>query len=227
MAARADATQVRNAKDRMKKEQPDVPAPVVRRLPQYLGYVQDLRQREIEYIRSQELAYALALTPSTVRQDFTHLRIRGVSKRGYKVAHLDEVLTEYLGADREKRVAIVGAGQLGQSLALHGALAQYGFRVCAILDVDPAIIGTKVGHLTVESMDDLPDLVREKGIGIGVIAVPAESAQDVADVLILCGVTALLNLALTHIAARRGVQVVHSRIVADLLALSAMQAHAG
>lgn len=204
-----------------------MPRPVLQRLPQYLWYVREQREQGVEFVSSREIAYSLGITPSCVRQDFTHLKIRGISKRGYKVELLDEVLTGSLAADKEKRVAIVGAGHLGQSLAVHGGLARYGFRVCAILDIKRGVIGRKVGHLTVRSMDDLPDVVREEQIDIGLIAVPAESAQKAADRLILCGVTGLLNLALTRITARRDVHVVNSRIVADLLMLSSVQAQTG
>lgn len=204
-----------------------MPRPVLQRLPQYLWCVREQEEQGAEFVSSQEIAYSLGITPSCVRQDFTHLKARGISKKGYRVTHLDEVLTKCLGADREKRVAIIGAGHLGQSLVRHGALARYGFRVCAILDVSKRVIGRKAGHLTVKSMNDLPDVVRDEKIEIGVIAVPAESAQKVADLLILCGVNGLLNLALTRTAAPRGVHLVNSRIVADLLMLSSLQAHAG
>ena len=204
-----------------------MPRPVLQRLPQYLWCVREQKEQGLEFVSSQEIAESLGITPSCVRQDFTHLAVRGISKKGYRVAHLDQVLSKCLGSNREKRVAIVGAGHLGQSLALHGALARYGFRVSAILDESKKVIGRKVGHLTVHSMGELPDIVRQDRIDIGIIAVPAESAQRVADLLILCGVKGLLNLALTRTTAPAGVHLVNSRIVADLLMLSTVQAYAG
>ncbi len=196
------------------------PKPVRQRLPQYLWYVREQRSRANKYVTSQEIAYALGITSSTVRQDFSSLNITNGARQGYAVEELDRAISNLVHLSKEKPLVVVGAGNLGRALALHGNLAKYGFSVRAIVDNDPAVVGSEVGGLVVRSIDELPSVVREHNINIGVIAVPAESAQRVADLLILSGVDGLLNLALGRVVAPERVSLVHNRIVSSLLQLS-------
>lgn len=198
-----------------------IPAAVVQRLPQYLAFVRDCRTANGQYVRSEDIAYALGLTPSTVRQDFTHLDFSDGRKRGYDIAEIERGLTRVLDVDKEKRVVIAGAGNLGRALALHGNLGTYGFHVRGIVDIDPKIVGKSIGKFVVQNIKYVANIIREERIEIGVIAVPAKSAQNVADRLILGGVRGLLNLAFTRIVAPRRVPVCNVRIVSGLLVLSA------
>ena len=204
----------------MANPQEKLPQPVRRRLPRYLIYVRELREAGVEWVSSADLARDLGLTSSTVRQDLSQLDLVGVSKRGYEIEKLLAVLTHELGGDRTHRVLIVGAGFLGSALALHGALAQHGFEVCAIMDVNPEIIGSKVGRLPVRPMSALRRVLEQEGIDIGIIAVPVKEAQRVADALIEAGVTALLNLALIQLKVPDRIAVVDARIVVSLQELA-------
>ena len=206
----------------MKVTNGPMPHPVLQRMPQYLWYVKEQIAQGAEFASSQELAYALGLTSSCVRQDFRHLKLTGISKRGYEVADLDRVLSVLLGVNVSKPVLIVGAGNLGRALAMHGGLRRYGFNVCAIFDSDPALKGQRVGRLSVQGMRNLVRVVEAKNINIGVIAVPADSAQHVADRLVLAGVRRVLNLALTRVVVPKRVRLVDSRIVSSLMVLSAL-----
>ena len=193
-----------------------IPVSVVRRLPKYHAYVQKLRQGGIEWVSSRELAERLDLTSSTVRQDLSHLDFSGVSKRGYSTLGLEQTLAQVLGADEEVRIVIVGAGNLGRALALHGEFRGKSFRIAGIFDSDPRLFGEKVGALDVQPMWELPDVVRREAVDLGIIAVPAIAAQEVADRLVLAGVQGLLNLAHLHVIAPRSVPVVDARITASL-----------
>jgi len=204
----------------MKSMSRDVSPAVIERVPQYLWCVRSHRDRGRDYVNSTEIARVLGLTASTVRQDFSHLGLTGTSKLGYDTHSLNEALTKLLDIHREKRVVIVGAGNLGRALALHGNFTRYGFFVTAIVDTNPDIIGKKVGDLTVHPMKDILNIVQQEKLDIGIIAVPAESAQKVADHLILTGIKGLLNMAFTRIVAPANVTVVNARIVSDLLRLS-------
>jgi redox-sensing transcriptional repressor len=197
-----------------------LPEPVLRRLPRYLIDAQELRANGATWVSSVALAKGLGLTSSTVRQDLSHLDLEGVSKRGYEIEKLIAALTRKLGADRVYRVVIVGAGFLGNAIALHGDLARHGFKVTAVLDVNPEIIGTSVGGLQVQPMSALCQLRPEGHVDIGIIAVPAADAQSVAEQLIAAGVNALLNLALVHLQVPDHVQVVEERIVVSLQELA-------
>jgi len=197
-----------------------LPDPVVRRLPRYLIGAQELRAAGATWVSSGELGRALGLTSSTVRQDLSHLDVEGVAKRGYEITKLASALTRTLRADRRHKVVLVGAGFLGRAIALHGDLMRYGFEVAAVMDVNPEVIGTFVGKLKVQPMSALSNAVKCENIDIGVIAVPTEEAQAVADALVETGVSALLNLALVQLRVPETVQVVEERIVVSLQELA-------
>jgi len=205
-----------------------IPPAVIQRLPLYVSYLREYKKQagqKNRYVSSGVIARDLGLTPSTVRQDFTHLDFSGISRRGYDADKVERVLTSVLDMEQDKRLVIVGAGNLGRSLVMHGNLGRYGFRVEAIVDSDRSVIGTLAGHLIVQNVDHLVDVVREEKIDIGVIAVPSASAQRVADRLILSGVRGILNLAFTRVLAPKRVQIVDGRIVQSLLLLSCSMAH--
>ena len=197
-----------------------IPESVVRRLTRYLAYTQQLRAAGTEWISSQELAAALGLTPSTVRQDLSHLDFSGISKRGYETEGFERVLTRVLGADTLWSVVVVGAGNLGRALALHEDFSRRSFEIRGIFDSDTRKIGRKVGALTVRPMEDLPQVVSREQVDLGIIAVPAAAAQPVADLLIVSGIRGILNLTLTHVVAPAHVPVAAARIVASLQELA-------
>lgn len=204
----------------MEQDRKRIPGSVVNRLTRYFTHVQGLCQSGAEWVSSAELAEALGLTSSTVRQDLSHIDFRGVSKRGYNACGLEKMLARTLGADTLWRMVVVGAGNLGTALTLHEEFSRRGFKICGIFDADETKVGRKVGRLTVRGMRDLPRMVARQRVDIGLIAVPAASAQKVADLLILSGVRGLLNLALTHVVSPRRVPVVDARVVASLLELA-------
>ncbi len=193
-----------------------IPAPVIRRLPRYLTHIRELRKDNLVWVSSYEIAKALGLTMSTVRQDFSHLDIRGISKRGYEIARLERVLGETLGADSRHHTVIIGAGLMGRALALHADFEESGFETQAIFDVSPKKIGRSVGSITVRSMDDLESVLEDSEIDIGVIAVPASAAQEVADRLVASGIQGILNLAHTHLRVPRKVVLMEARILARM-----------
>lgn len=204
----------------MGMSKPTIPPSVVKRLPKYLAYVQVLCADGAAWVSSMELADQLGLTSSTVRQDFSYFDFSGISKRGYETHGLQRMLMDILGANTIWKIVVVGAGNLGRALALHEEFARRGFHIVGIFDADAAKHGLQIGDLTVRPMRELGDVVTKNDVTIGIVAVPATAAQSVADMLILCGVKGLLNMALTHIVAPQSVGVIDSRIVASLLELS-------
>jgi redox-sensing transcriptional repressor len=211
----------------MEDDKKAIPAPVIQRLPQYLSYVRDYRNDNGDgaaNLRSHDIARALGLTTSTVRQDFTHLDFYGVSQHGYDVALMEKVLARVLGLDSKKNLVIIGAGNMGRALAANGNFGKYGFCVRGIFDIDPDVIGDEVGDFKVQHVDQLAEFVAASEIDIGVIAVPSKAAQSAADRLVLSGVRGFLNLAFTRVVAPRNVTVVDGRIVSSMLQLSCMMA---
>lgn len=197
-----------------------IPNPVIRRLPKYLVHVQELRDEGVEWASSQEIADALGLTSSTVRQDLSHMDLKGISKKGYEIVQLEAVLRQILGADKLHRMVIVGAGNLGRALAAHGDFGRRGFEICGLFDQDEGLIGTSVGSIHVKPMSELNVEAAKKRIDIGVIAVPTQAAQIVAEQLVAAGVPAILNLAYKHIQVPDGVTVVDARLMESLQELA-------
>lgn len=198
----------------------EMPQPVIRRLPKYLVHVQELREEGVEWASSQDIADALGLTSSTVRQDLSHMDMRGISKKGYETSQLEAVLRQILGADIMHHVVIIGAGHLGRALAEHGAFARRGFEICGLFDLDPNLIGNHYGNVQVMSMRALPEQAKKVKIDIGIIAVPSQAAQEVAEQLVAIGVRAILNLAYKHVKVPAGVTVVDARIMESLQELA-------
>jgi len=199
-----------------KKHANNIPRPTVDRLTMYLAHMRGLRKKEIEWVQSQQIADALCLTSSTVRQDLTYLDFSGVSKRGYETEKLERVLNKELGANKTTNMAVVGAGNLGRALALHGEFKRNGLMICAVFDSSPGIIGRKIGNLEVKAMTELPNVIRKMKIDIGIIAVPASSAQEAANALVSAGLCGLLNLAPVHVCVPEHVATVEARIIPNL-----------
>jgi redox-sensing transcriptional repressor len=173
-----------------------------------------------DWISSRELAEALDVTSSTVRQDLSSLAISGTARRGYRTRDLEVAIVTLLGRDRESNMVIVGAGNLGRALALHQEFPRQGFSVRGLFDSSPAVVGREVGTLIVQAMSELPRTVAEKDAEIGVIAVPSSAAQEVADVLVNSGVQGVLNMTCQYIRTPEGVSVVEARLCSSLSLLS-------
>ena len=203
----------------MAKDQ-KVPKPVISRLTRYFTWSQEQLQDGKEWTSSQELAEQLSINGATIRRDLTHLDIQGVTNKGYNTRQLCAVLDAFLGANRNWKVVVVGAGNLGKALTLHGDLARQGFRICAILDTDGRKVGATIGHLTVRHLDELPGIVEQHDVSIGVVAVPSEAAQSVADMMVVSGIRGIFNLSLKHLIVPEWVQISDGRLVAGMLELA-------
>jgi len=156
---------------------------------------------------SEELAAAAGVTSAKVRKDLSHLGSYGTRGVGYDIAYLIHQIRRELGLTQDWGIAIAGIGNLGHALANYKGFGDRGFRVAALVDVDPAKVGEQVGELEVVHIDDLPALVREEGIAIGVIATPATAVQDVGDRMVAAGIRSILNFAPAPLAAPPGVSV--------------------
>jgi redox-sensing transcriptional repressor len=142
---------------------------------------------------------------------------RGV---GYDVEYLLYQMSRELGLTRDWPVIIVGAGNLGQALANYGGFGERGFPMAALVDIDPAKVGSEVSGTVVRHLDDLPDIVPAKGGTIGVIATPAAAAQEAADRLVRAGVTSILNFAPVVLTVPRGVSLRKVDLAVEMQILS-------
>jgi redox-sensing transcriptional repressor len=184
-----------------------IPEATVGRLPRYLQALGGMAAEGTVVASSEELALAAGVTSAKVRKDLSHLGSYGTRGVGYDVAYLIHQIRRELGLTQDWGIAIAGIGNLGHALANYKGFAARGFRVAALVDVDPGKIGERVGDLDVVHVDALPELVREKGIAIGVIATPATAVQEVGDRLVAAGIRSILNFAPAPLVTPPGVSV--------------------
>ncbi|MEZ5376511.1 MAG: redox-sensing transcriptional repressor Rex [Acidimicrobiales bacterium] len=195
----------------------------VARLPSYLRVLVDAATDGAATISSEHLAQLSGNQPATVRRDLSSLSITGTRGVGYDVKHLVYEISVVLGVNQEWPVVIVGSGNLGRALANYEALADRGFPVRVLIDIDPALVGQRVAGVVVSPLDQLERLVHEQAITVGVIATPANAAQDVADHLVAAGVTSLLNFTSTPLVVDDDVQVRGVDLATELQILSFYQ----
>lgn len=184
-----------------------LPDATVNQLPVYLRALTGLAESGVTTVASETLARAAGVTPAKLRKDLSHLGSHGVRGVGYDVAHLRREIENALGLTRDWPVVIVGMGNLGLALAKYGGFDSRGFRVRAVLDIDPAVVGTRVGALVVRPVAELAQAVLAGDPAIGVITTPASAAQAVCDRMVGAGVTSVLNFAPLLLQVPAGVDV--------------------
>ncbi len=197
-----------------------IPEATVARLPVYLQLLGDQFDAGVTNISSEELADLAGVNAAKVRKDLSYLGSYGTRGVGYEVEFLVFQIKRELGLTHDWEVVIVGAGNLGQALAGYGGFSERGFPVGGIVDVDDDKIGTLVCGARVRHVEDLPEIVRSRGISIGVIATPGPAAQDVADALVAAGVTSILNFAPAIVSCPHGVSVRKVDLAVELQILS-------
>ncbi len=173
----------------------EIPEVVIDRLPVYVRALESLQRQGAEVVSSQELGDQLGVTPAQIRKDLSYFGRFGKQGRGYNVKRLLEELREILGLTREWPMVLVGVGKLGRAIVGYAGFAPQGFRIVEAFDADPKIVGTAVDGLTVRPIDELREVLRRQKVGIAIVAVPGESAREVIDMLVDCGVKAILNYA--------------------------------
>ena len=179
----------------MASENRKIPEATVARLPVYHRCLAELVAEKTATVSSEQLADLAGVNAAKVRKDLSYLGTYGTRGVGYEVDYLLLEIRRELGLTQEWPVVIVGAGNLGQALANYGGFTDRGFPVAALVDVDETKVGLKVAGAPVLHIDELPRLVDERNVAIGVIATPAAVAQDAADRLADAGVPSVLNFA--------------------------------
>ncbi len=196
-----------------------VPSATVSRLVTYLRVLEDLERRGVLKTSSEQLAEEAQVTAFQVRKDLAYFGSYGTRGVGYSVPLLKRELRRLLGLSRKWRLAIVGMGRLGQALADYPGLDE-NFEPVGFFDVDPGKIGQPLTKGTIEPFAKMPQVVRERGIEIGMITVPAEAAQEVADRLVQAGVKGILNFAPVVLEAPKDIPVENVDFLAGLSRLS-------
>jgi redox-sensing transcriptional repressor len=187
--------------------QRSIPEATVQRLPIYLRALVDIAETGAATVSSETLAEAAGVNSAKVRKDLSHLGSYGTRGVGYDVAYLIHQVRRELGLTQHWPIVIAGIGNLGHALANYKGFAERGFQIMALVDADPEKVGEVVGGVPIRDIAELPDIVQEHAIAIGVICTPAPAVQQVADLLIAAGIRSILNFAPIVISVPPGVSV--------------------
>lgn len=193
---------------------------VIRRLPKYHRYLQELLDKDIKRISSKELSDIIGFTASQIRQDLNNFGGFGQQGYGYNVEELFNEIAKILGLSKTYRTIIVGAGNMGQALANYNSFEKFGFRLQGLFDINPRLIGLKIRDLEVYDMHDIHDYLMKNPVDIAYICTNRDAAQKVADNLVAGGVKGIWNFAPVDLKVPEGVIVENVHLIENLLTLS-------
>lgn len=183
----------------MDRQMISIPEPTLRRLPMYHHYLKNLRTKGLETVSCTYMGIELNLHPPQIRKDLAFTGVRGAPKIGYKIEALLRSIEEFLGWNHVDEAFIVGVGNLGKCLIKYEGFKQYGLKCVAAFDIDPKVIGKKIGDIQVLPLDKLIELSTRMKIKIGIITTPRTSAQSVADLMIRGEIKGIWNFASINI----------------------------
>lgn len=172
-----------------------IPDVVIRRLPVYVRTLRSMLTEGVRSASSEGLGERIGVSAAQIRRDLSYFGRFGKQGKGYDVQHLEQEITRILHLDRQWDAALVGFGHLGQAIARYHGFERNSFRISAIFARNPDHVGQQVNGVVVLDQSEISGVVSEMEVRIGIIAVPASAAQNVADQLIQAGVRAILNYA--------------------------------
>ncbi|MCW3804984.1 redox-sensing transcriptional repressor Rex [Plebeiibacterium marinum] len=188
-----------------KKKEGLVPEPSLRRMPCYLAYLKLAKRRNQEFVSSTHIARDMGVDPTQVTKDLSYTSIVGKTRVGYEVNALIEVLEDFLGFTKLDKAYLFGAGSLGNALLHDHGLDQYGLKIVAAFDVDPKVIGRSIEGVPIFHVSEF-EKMKDENVQVGILTVPAEFAQDVAQLMAAGGIKGIWNF--TPIRIRLGDDVV-------------------
>lgn len=193
-----------------------LPEPTLRRLPWYLAYVEILRNKRVKYVSSTRISRALSVDASQIAKDLSFLGVKGRTRIGYEVEDLVSALSDFLGFSRSHRAYVLGTGSLGKALIRDSGLSNYGLEITAGFDVNPAMIARKDLGVPIRHIDEIYDAMRESPADIAILTVPAEVAQESADIAVGAGIKAIWNFTPYRVKVAEGVVMANTSIYAHL-----------
>ncbi|MGE5581261.1 MAG: redox-sensing transcriptional repressor Rex [Bacillota bacterium] len=172
-----------------------VPKFTLKRLPHYYRFIRDCAEKGLKFVSSEEIARAVQVNAVQIRRDLMLFGAIGLPGVGYSVPELQSELEEVLGLKNVNEAVLIGVGRLGRAIVDYPGFAKYGLNIVALFDSDPGIIGEKIGGREVFPVAELSHIVKRLNVRVGIITVPAEWAQPVADILVKSGIKAIWNFA--------------------------------
>ena len=166
---------------------------MIRRLPRYHRFLGDLRRSGVSKISSRELSLKMGLTASQIRQDLNCFGGFGQQGYGYNVEQLYHEIANILGLEEQYKAILIGAGNLGRAITIHMNFETKGFQLTGIFDVDQKVVGSQIGGLTVEHIDQLETFCAKQKPHIAVLCIPKEASREIAERLVKLGVKGFWN----------------------------------
>jgi redox-sensing transcriptional repressor len=197
-----------------------IPRKTIYRLSIYLRCLARLRENSVETVSSEALAKAAGVKPTQLRKDLAYFGTFGTRGLGYDVADLSKKIADELGTSRLQPVILVGAGHLGLALLSYRGFGKEGFEIVAAFDADPRRQRDKKIRQPIWGMNKLPDYVRQYGIKMSILTVPAAAAQEVANQLVAAGIMGILNFAPIPLSVPEEVMVNNVNLAIELENLS-------
>ena len=197
-----------------------IPKATIERLPLYYRCLEKLSAYEQdEVVSSRELGERLGIPPTQVRKDLSYYGGFGRRGVGYDIEDLKKSLAKILGINKTWPAVLVGAGNLGRALVNYEGFQKMGLQITDVIDADLDKIGNNVGEITVRSTKDLAEIVKNKQVKIGIIAVPVNAAQEVTDLLIAAGIKSIWNFAPTRLVVPEGILVRNEDLSVGIVSL--------
>ena len=208
------------AKDKQAKPHDVIPVQTLRRIPHYHQILTELEQKGDQYVSSRYLAHFFQVDDTQVRKDVSVIGYKGKPKSGYSVSGLKAAIAEFLGINTENTAILIGAGKLGSALVEYPGLAEYGLKLVAVFDNDPQKIGRIIGSFSILPLESLVEVVKRMELGIAILTVPKQAAQEVCNRLVALGIKAIWNFAPTQLNAPDDVIIRNENMAVGLALLS-------
>lgn len=203
-----------------KPPRPVIPPKTIYRMSVYLRCLQRLKANGIQTVSSEALAGAAGVKPTQLRKDLTHFGQFGTRGLGYDVLQLSKMISDLLGTNRLQPVVLIGAGNLGTALLSYRGFEEEGFEIVAAFDLDADRHRERIKKVPVLGMDRLPRTVRDAGVRMAILTVPAAAAQEVANALVEAGIAGILNFSPAMLSVPDHVMVKNVNLAIELENLS-------
>lgn len=197
-----------------------IPVQTLRRIPYYHQILSEMELKGEQFVSSKHLAHFFQVDDTQVRKDVSVIGYKGKPKSGYSVTGLKCAIGEFLGINTENTAILVGAGKLGSALIEYPGLAEYGLKLVAVFDNDPQKIGRIIGAFSILPLESLPRVVKTYDVGIAILTVPKQAAQEVCDRLAALDIKAIWNFAPTQLNAAADVVIRNENMAVGLALLS-------
>jgi redox-sensing transcriptional repressor len=193
---------------------------VIRRLPKYFRYLKELLRNEVYRTSSNELSNMTGFSASQIRQDLNNFGGFGQQGFGYDVFNLSNEIGKIIGADKDYKIIIVGAGNIGQAIANYTGFYENGYEVIAVFDNNPNLVGTAMKDIIIKDISEIESYLSGNFVDIAVICTPKNASQSVADLLIKSGIKAIWNFAPADIKAPEEVSIENVHLNESLFSLT-------